>query len=581
MCGIVVLLGKQLVADQLRLKEYFDELGHRGPDNHSWVQINDEVVFGFHRRKIQGLDDESNEPLFLDKVVLVCNGEIYNHRELKEAHPHWDIKTNNDCEVILHLYREYGIFKAAKKLDGEFAFVLYDMENGIVMSARDHLGVRPLYSGSYKHGLVLSSELRSIRFAFETSQTLPRHILFASPKERDVAKLSFSKLYFQFPFGFLRQKREEILNNVRTLFIDAVRKRIHNTDVPFGFTLSGGLDSTLVLTVAIHVMREENKDFDPSTFHTYSIGTPGSPDLLHAQEVADFFGTTHHSYLVSFEDLWSSIPVACRHTYDTTSVRAMSPHHLLCKKIAEEGNVIVLLSGEVADEASGSYAYFEKAPHSIAFQREAMRILLDIHHFDGLRADRVCSSFGLELRVPFSDKAFLSYYLRIPSELKMFGGDTGTVTEKAILRDAFQDLLPPSIYSRRKNGFSDSVSSSSDSWVDYIKERITKEVSDLEYRVKGPRMKPDPPTTKEDYYYRKLFQDALFSEHPRVPPRPIKPDEKDDDDDVKDDKDRMWKEKMIDNWRSRHDTNIPYKWMPKWTDATDPSARALDHYQAD
>ena len=538
MCGILALIGAEAVTDQEKIKPYFEALDHRGPDDSEWVRIDDHVLFGFKRRKIQGLDTESNEPLYLDSAVLVCNGEIYNYRELAEAHPDWKLQTRNDCEVILHLYRRYGIQKAVQMLDGEFSFVLYDRETGVVMATRDHQGVRPLYQGKYKGSTVFCSELYPMRFCTEINQLLPRHFLFAKPAE--IQGHAFVKMYFRYPVTYLRDSEEVISAELDRLFRAAVLKRVHNTDVPFGFFLSGGWDSASVTAVAIDELKKEDPDFDPRSIRTFTTGMEGSPDLVYAREVAEDLGTTHTEFILTKEEMLDALRRTIRHagTYDITTIRAMVPHLLLCEKIRDASDCIVMLSGELADELFGSYAYFVNAPSHTHLQKEILRLLRDVHHFDGLRGDRACAAASLELRLPFSDKEFLSYALRIPPSMKAFDA---VKPEKAILRKIFGHLLPPSVRDRRKNGFSDSVSSKEDSWVKHLQNFVDTQVTEEEFLREAPKMNPNPPKLKEGYYYRRVFRDLMA---PATEP-------------------------------GRHDKVCPYQWLPRWCEeeVIDPSAR--------
>ena len=232
--------------------------------------------------------------------------------------------------------------------------------------------------------------------------------------------------------------------------------------------------------------------------------------------------------------------VYCLGSYDITTVRASVGHILVSRFVRRDTNVKVLFSGEVADEL-GSYLYFMNAPSMKAYHSESIRLLNDIHYFDGLRSDRSISYAGIESRVPFSDKEFLAYYLSIKPELKMFNNKR---IEKYLIRKAFDsyDYLPDSVLWRRKNGFSDSVSNKERSWSTIIQEHVDTLITDEEFHKEAPKIRYNTPQTKEAYYYRKLFQ----------------------------------------KYYKNHDNLVPYMWLPKWCgEVTDPSARVLTIYKAD
>jgi len=523
-------------------------VAHRGPDDSSLEAVST-LGWGFRRRMIQGLDVGSNEPLHLGPLTLVCNGEIYNHHELKAAHGDWKIQTHNDCEVILHLYATYGIQGTMRRLDGEFAFVLHDAVTGSLFMARDHLGVRPLYSGevcvegkmedshgvdeSIKNdddeeynnhfmtvGFLAASELEGL-----TGVELPPGYLLVNPKQLEPRKVycfvDNEPSYFPFTYTrlprFVKGKAPDH-KVLKELLYEEVRKRVSpkNRDVSCCFTLSGGLDSTLVTYVGVDILTKEF-GVDPATIRAYCVGKEESPDLAAARQVAAHLGIDLKEVMVSDEDMLGMIDVAIRRggTFCRTTIRAMCPHLLVAKAIAEDtladgSKPIVVLSGEVADEIWGSYAYFAKAPSPDALAKEGTKLAEEIHLADGLRADRSIAAFGLELRVPYSGKAFVDYVLSLDPVVKVFPHDNHSACdcvayEKEPIRQAFVGCLPDAVLWRRKNGMSDAVSSSERSWVDGLLAWIDGQVKDEEV--------PDG-FTKERFYYAKRFYDIFCAGRP-------------------------------------------------------------------
>lgn len=326
---------------------------------------------------------------------------------------------------------------------------------------------------------------------------------------------------------------EDICNKIQLLLTDAVQKRLM-AEREIGCLLSGGLDSSLISALV-------NKYYDGPKLNTFSIGLPGSIDLKYAQTVADHLGTKHHQIEVSEDDFLNAIDkvIYAIESYDTTTVRASVGNYLVSKYISENSDCKVIFNGDGADEACCGYVYLKNAPNSLALQSESERLLKEIHYFDVLRSDRSISSNGLEARTPFLDKAFVKYYLSIPAELKQFDGINRL--EKYLLRKSFdnQGLLPNDVLWRRKCAFSDGVSAKKKSWHHIIQGFVDAKISNYEFYKESSNMNHCVPLLKESYYYRKVFE-SYFGGHEKL---------------------------------------IPHFWMPKWTDAIDPSARELDNYQ--
>jgi asparagine synthase (glutamine-hydrolysing) len=525
MCGLFGYLGEEKSEDFLR--PYFERVNHRGPDYSEMREVAPAVTFGFHRLAINGLNAISNQPMERDGIFLVANAEVYNYLELADEYD-CRLDTDSDCEIIIHLYQKLGIEKTVSILDAEYAFVLHDAHRNVTYASRDHLGVRGLYIGRSAFGDIgFASEAKSLVFMDELDQFPPGHYWSSShPQE-------FTQWYeHDYPLH-QDQSEEVILTSIRTLLTDAVKKRLMS-ERKVGCLLSGGLDSSLITALVA-------KHYDGEV-ETFSIGLEGSPDLAAAQLVADHLGTKHHSVQLTEDEFLAAIEdtVYQLGSSDVTTIRASVGHMLISRYVRDHSDVKVLFTGETADEM-GSYLYFQNAPDASAFQDEAIRLLEDIHYFDMLRGDRSISSAGLEGRVPFSDKAFVKYYMGIEPSLRMFSDHR---IEKYLIRKAFanMDLLPDEVLWRRKNGFSDSVSSKTRSWSMIIQEFVDKVVSDEEFERGATAYTHDTPKLKEGYFYRKLFT-KHYGPHQHL---------------------------------------TPYQWLPRWCgDVTDPSARVLTIYQAD
>jgi len=532
MCGIFAYLGKKLTITDLAYG--FEKIKRRGPDNSLIKYINDNIIFGFHRLSINDLSDNGNQPLEMNGMSLICNGEIYNHVALKEEFG-FTTNSGSDCEIILHLYRHFNgdISKFIHLLDGVFAFVLYDSSINQIVIARDPFGVRPLFIGIDVDGeIFLCSELKGIcELCNGNMIQFPggTYSIIKWNKEKYIVDEIVKWFNDQFKIDESIQDESEILSSIRELFYSAVHKRLMS-DRPICCLLSGGLDSSLVAAIVA-------KNFPKGHLHTFSIGMEGSPDLYFAKIVANHIDSVHHEVILTEAEFLEAIPETINviESYDTTTVRASVGNYLISKYISENTNFKVVYNGDGSDEF-GSYLYFSKAPSEQEFHNEAVRLLNEIRFFDVLRSDRSISSNGLEPRVPFLDKKFASYYASIPPKFKMhsYGG-----IEKYILRKAFEseNLLPPVVLWRSKMAFSDGVSQKTKSWHKIISDYTDSQITDKEFENNKHLIKYCPPQLKESYLYRLLF-DRMFG--------------------------------------SKNALVIPHFWLPKWCgDIVDPSAREL------
>lgn len=504
MCGIFVCFREEH-------KVCFDQLQHRGPDYSSLSQYGNYWI-GFHRLKINDLEDSGNQPFTESGVILVCNGEIYNHKALEEACK-FEMGSKSDCEIILKMYLRYGIERTLISLDGVFAFVIVDTRNGDIVAGRDPIGVRPLFIGD--NGKMFASEMKGI--AGNVARFKPGHFW----KNGKYIRYWNTRLPKSIGVGW---GVEKILAGIRERLIGAVLKRIQNTERPVGFLLSGGLDSSLICAIGTKLM---GKSID-----TFSIGLEGSEDLKYARIVSDFIGSNHTEVIFSVGQGLSSVSEVIRsiESYDITTVRASVPMWLLCKYIKEKTEKRVLLSGEGSDEY-GHYMYFHNAPGVEEFKEESFRLLEELHFTDVLRADRCTAGHGLELRVPFLDIGFLSYYLGIDVRYRM----PQEGVEKYFLRRAFAGFLPDKVLWRKKDALSDAVGT------EWRRALIGKGEAILkgsgEVLNKGVWCAP---IDGESWWYRKEFE-----------------------------KHYKGREKII-----------PYFWMPRWQGGVkDPSATVLESYK--
>ncbi|VVB00958.1 unnamed protein product [Arabis nemorensis] len=483
----------------LRPREFV--LRHRGPDWSGIYQHGDNYLA--HQR-LAIIDPASgDQPLFNEDktIVVTVNGEIYNHEELRKRLKNHKFRTRSDCDVIAHLYEEYGE-GFVDMLDGIFSFVLLDTRDNSFMVARDAIGVTSLYIGWGLDGSVwVSSEMKGLHEDCEHFEAFPPGHLYSS-------KSGEFKQWYNPPWfneSIPCTPYEPLA--IRRAFENAVIKRLMS-DVPFGVLLSGGLDSSLVASITARHLAgtKAAKRWGPQ-LHSFCVGLEGSPDLKAGKEVAEYLGTVHHEFHFTVQDGIDAIEDVIYHveTYDVTTIRASTPMFLMSRKIKSLG-VKMVLSGEGSDEIFGGYLYFHKAPNKQEFHQETCRKIKALHKYDCLRANKATSAFGLEARVPFLDKEFINTAMSLDPESKMIKPEEGKI-EKWVLRRAFDDeerpYLPKHILYRQKEQFSDGVGYS---WIDGLKAHAAENVNDRMMSNAAHIFPHNTPLTKEAYYYRMIFE---------------------------------------------------------------------------
>ncbi|MBW8359898.1 MAG: asparagine synthase B [Weeksellaceae bacterium] len=511
MCGIVCLLDAKQKIETLRpqILEMSRKVRHRGPD---WSGIfqDENVIFSHERLAI--VDPASGkQPLFTKdgKVVLAVNGEIYNHKELRAEFPEYEFLTHSDCEVILALYRRDGK-NFLEKLNGIYAFALYDSENKVYLVGRDHMGICPLYQGWDRNGnYYVASELKALEGICKSIETfLPGHYLYSGDG------YEMRKWYHRDWEDYANVKEEDTdIDAIRKSLEAAVHRQLMS-DVPYGVLLSGGLDSSIIAAVTAKYARNriESGDTEEAWYprlHSFAVGLEGSPDLVAAQKAADHIGSIHHEVHFTVQEGLDAVRDVIYHleTYDVTTVRASTPMYLLARVIKSMG-IKMVLSGEGSDELFGGYLYFHKAPNAREFHEETVRKLGKLHLYDCLRANKALMSWGIEGRVPFLDKEFMDVAMTVNPKSKMISAAEGKM-EKWVLRKAFEDLLPADITWRQKEQFSDGVGYS---WIDSLKNLAEQEVSDEMMVSAKFRFPLNTPQNKEEYRYRSIFEEHFPSE---------------------------------------------------------------------
>ena len=557
MCGIFALLNSVNTGllNNTIIEEQFYKGKKRGPE-YSKLKYNYlQMCLGFHRLAINGLNIESNQPIVYKDIVLICNGEIYNYKNLYIDMNITPI-TESDCEVIIHLYLKYGIEQTLTMLDGEYAFVLFDNRindeiiNNIYI-ARDPFGVRPLYqlyNQNYNQNYNLygfASELKCLEYFYNQNTDMYRVKQF-EPGTYSVFQygnkvnsmwnpLIKNKLYFIPTFSYTKLNIDidnNIFLNISKYLNEAVIKRCNATERPIACLLSGGLDSSLIAALVSNYFCKFKKE---KQIETFSIGLKESEDIKYAKIVADYIGSKHTEIIVTEKEMFDAIPEVIKaiESYDTTTIRASIGNYLIGKYISKNSDAKVILNGDGSDELFGGYLYMNKCPNDIEFDKETRRLLKDIYLFDVLRSDKSISSNGLEPRTPFLDRTFVNYVLSISPYFR--NHINLNQPEKYLLRQSFNEInfvnyngsqiLPNEILWRKKEAFSDGVSSKSRSLFTILQEFIANQTD----KVKEPCIE------LEKEYYKEIF-DKEFPNCSHI---------------------------------------LPYFWMPKYVKATDPSARTL------
>ena len=545
MCGIWLYLNliKPINDNEKNiLFDNFIKTKSRGPNNSSFEIYNNNAIVGFHRLKIMDLKFHSNQPYILEfdnkTIIFICNGEIYNYEKLIKKYK-LDIFNNSDCLVIpklyIKFYNDYEFFLKLfiYEIIGEYSFYLleYDENNNFkhIVIGRDHVGIRPLYTNiinKLSTEIILSSEIKSlVNYKNNIIEHIPGNITTILLNNiENIVKITNYDITFIYNIIHINEYKEEnyYLEMIRRSVINSIKRRL-KADVPIGFLLSGGVDSSLVCSISNKILNNKIK--------TYCCGIKNGTDLNFAKKVADYISSEHKEVLFDATDAINSIKnvIYAIESWDITTIRASIGQYLISKYISENTQNKVLLVGEGPDEVCSSYLFNYYAPVE-ELHDCCIEFVKNIHLYDGRRADRCAGSWGLEVRIPFLDPEFISSYWAIPPKLRH---PKYKNCEKWWLRKAFEstNLLPQEVLWRKKEAFSDGISDKENSLYGIIQEYVETLNIKLEDNV----------PTKEAQYYKNIFI----------------------------------------NYFGSHRVNILKNyWQPKWIskEFTDPSARTLDIY---
>ncbi|SFU76186.1 asparagine synthase B [Butyrivibrio sp. INlla21] len=486
MCAILTYEGDDI--SEQEFQTLLQRTSLRGPDMSRYKKV-EKGYIGFNRLSIMGLNEEGMQPFYLNNNAVICNGELYGFRALREylVSLGYSFRSDSDCEILLPLYEKLGT-KMFDILDAEFACVIYDGEKKKFIAARDPIGIRPLYYGYDKKGnIIFASEPKNMVGVADKIMPFPPGHYYEDGKficYRDMTKVKEVKF----------DEVNVIAEKIHDKLLKGIEKRL-SADAPIGFLLSGGLDSSLVCGAAAKMLGKK--------IRTFAIGMDiDAIDLKYAREVADYIGSEHTEVIISKKDVIEAVEpvIEALGTYDITTIRASIGMYLLCKWIHENTDIKVILTGEISDELFG-YKYTDFAPSADEFQKEAQKRIHEIHMYDVLRADRCISVNSLEARVPFGDLDFVEYVMSIDPEKKMNTYGIG----KYLLRHAFEkdELIPRTILMREKAAFSDAVGHS---LRDDLIECADSLYTYADYETKKKKYTHATPFTKESLWYREIFE---------------------------------------------------------------------------
>ncbi len=568
MCGIWTFINLIKQSPEFsKLYQDFMAIKPRGPDMSS-IQTIKNVSIGFHRLAIMDPSFHANQPYTIEDgertVMFICNGEIYNFKELIRDEQ-LVVPNNSDCMTIPKLYIKYTKYNPDGPTDineffklfdstyikGEFAFVLFEFDRlqnlKQIVAGRDEIGVRPMYFHSPRHdstSLMFCSEIKGMRhFDGDIREFPPSQILKIEfdnfGKITKTHQYDFNTVFGVKPISSSTINESFHLNQVKEATIRSVKRRLL-ADRPIAFLLSGGVDSSLVAAISAKLLGQP--------INTFCCGMNEGTDLLYARKVAEHIGSNHKEIFFTPEEGLEAIKdvIYTTETWDTTTIRASVGQYLVCKYIGTKTDARVVMVGEGPDEVCSSYLFNYYAPSGNALDKCAREYVQKIHMYDGRRADRCISRWGLEGRVAFLDPEFISSYWEIPKDWRM---PSYKGIEKWWLRKAFDgtDILPDAVLWRKKEAFSDGVSSKEKSWFQIIQEFIDTQVSDEEFASHNKWACP----TKEAYYYKKTFVEFFGEKNLQIIPH-------------------YWQAKFLEDG-SEVDFNKQFKYL-------DPSARTLSAY---
>lgn len=458
--------------------------------------------YGYHRLTINDLSLDGSQP-FEDPIVhkmikyqelrsrikrrLMCNGEIYNYKQLLETYKFTDrdLQSSSDVEIIMPLYiRNYeknkgdsnlAMMETLKELNGDFSFVLmenttsFSLKDINIFVARDPLGTKPLYMVKYIP-CNPNSNKNDVFFMFTSEiKGIPLHLLndseyiiqevppgtFWSFNNSVICKNTqdFIPFYDFSPYKSLDictikkadpETITQLYSNIKSLLENSIIDRYELSNQKIGVLLSGGFDSCIIVSILIKYLIEKYEYSTP--LHVFTVGDVGNSDtnnaISHIQNLEKFYNIDIHHHVIQIDDInlikdeINNLVVQLE-TYDRKTIQKSLPMTFLLKYIREKTDIKVLLSGEGLDELCGYQQLFSQDDNY--FQEKSVELLQNLNKYDLLRSDKMAGCYGLEMRYPFLDMRFVEYFLKIHPILKrpQMSGYSNNTIEKYIIRKTF------------------------------------------------------------------------------------------------------------------------------------------------
>ncbi len=482
MCGIGAIIGIESIKQDDVIK-LMSPIKTRGESFNEHVILKT-AVLACNRLKIVDRD-QAKQPIFNEKrnIFAVFNGEIYNYKKLKlelEQLGHIFI-TNSDTEVLVHGYEEWKT-DLPKKLDGQFAFVIYDKTTNEFIAARDPYGIKPLFYAKHINKFYFASEIKQlISFVGSINQLEPGHLITNQGKDR----------YYYLP----HEDIETIKLNIKQLFDKAVKKRVQ-TDLPIAVFLSGGIDSTAVLAIA----RKHHKNV--TAIIVGNIWESNDSDAKYAIKYCKENNIKYKHFIPPDEnELFNLVPeiIKITESFEPNMVKQSVLSYYIAK-IAKESGFKIALCGEGADEIFAGYPEFTNID-VININELAINFFKNLYRTQLQRVDKTSMHHTVEVRTPFLDFNLVNYCLELPGDLKVKNNVT-----KWILRESLNGMLPDYILYRKKIVLSEGMGHKGNSltkgmFTEIISNLVTDEELDT-YKKKYPKLNI---TTKEEVYYFKLY----------------------------------------------------------------------------
>ena len=440
MCGFVI---GNIFKDEEQFKTALNLINHRGKDNQLWVMISNTYI-GHNRLSIQGLNTESNQPMFMDQYVLVYNGELW--KSMNKYKSQFDLKTGSDTELLLNLYNSKKE-ECIKDLDGMFGFAVFDKDKNQLTFARDFMGRIPLYYYKVGKKIVVASELKSIT---DTLNVNASDVSLVEPGcyytfDYDTGNLKQTRFY-EFPLvtDVKDMSEEYVISNIRNLLDEGVDNELIS-DVPVCTILSGGVDSTIIT----YLLKQRIPDLQA---FVVSMGDTGKKDDLYYARIASReIGVPLHEIIIDEDWVKQNLyeAIYAIEDYKWTQVSPAVAQLALAKRIHDEGFKVVF-GGEGSDELFASYGdVFAWHYKDEDYIKKRYKLIVDLHKNNLIRTNKAMMYGGtVELRTPFLHKNLVEFCLKIPPKYKKEGQ-----MWKPMLRKAFKDELSDELLFRPKKTF--------------------------------------------------------------------------------------------------------------------------------